>query len=69
MTKVIFNKPFDFRPEGDHRSIFEFLPSEEPKTVTRECAAKAVKVGAATYYKKPESKKNAKRKPKTKTED
>jgi len=63
MTKFVFEKDFDFRPEGDWRSIVEYKASEEPQTVTRECAVKAKAAGVGDYYKEP---KGAKRKsPKT----
>lgn len=50
-TKFIFTKDFDFRPEGEWRSIVEFKASEKPQTVTRECAKKAKSAGAGDYYK------------------
>ena len=64
MTKVIFKEDFDFRP--DWRVIVEFKASEEPQTVTRECAQKAIKAKKAVAYKEPKKENsNAKRSAKT----
>ena len=72
MTKIIVIEKFDFRPDADWRTIVELLPSEEPQTVTRECATKAIKAGAAKAYRKPKSSKgkpNEKRSTETQTQD
>jgi len=61
MTKVVFEKAFDFHPDADWRVVVEYKPSKEPQTVTRECAEKAIKAGAASQYKEPKGKKDAKR--------
>ena len=50
-TKFVFEKAFDFHPDGDWRSIVEYLPSTKPQTVTRECAKKAKAAGAGDYHK------------------
>jgi len=68
MTQVIFTDAYDFRPDGDWRSIVEYFPSEEPQTVTRECAKKAIKAGVAKAY-KSKGKSNEKRKPSTKNKN
>ena len=46
-NKVIFDKPFDFRPDADWRIIVAYQPSKQPQVVTRECAKKAIKAGCA----------------------
>lgn len=70
MTKVVFKEDFDFRPDADWRVVIELKASEEPQTVTRECAKKAIKAKAAVPYKEPKKDKpNAKRSAKTQDKD
>ena len=70
MTKVIFKEDYDFRPDADWRIVVEFKASEEPQTVTRECAQKAIKAKKAIAYKEPKKEKpNAKRSAKTQDKD
>ena len=60
MTKVIFTKPFNYRPSANWRVTLTYRASEDPQEVNLECADEAVAKGYAKYVDEDKRDKRAK---------